>query len=72
MAANNKYAGRDTYGDPDTLSTGLAEDLKAIGSSKAAFADFKTLIEVATTKGEPIDDKKMMVNLNEQIIWRPI
>lgn len=61
MAPNNKYAGRDLYGDPDALSTGLAEDLKAIGSSKGAVADFKTLIEVATTREEPIDDKKMMV-----------
>lgn len=27
MATNNRYAGRDTYGNPDVLSTGLAEDL---------------------------------------------
>lgn len=71
MAAN-KYSGRDTYGDPDALYTGVEEDLKAIGFSKGAFADFKTLIEVATTKGEPIDDKKMMVRLNEQINWPSI
>lgn len=72
MAASSKYAGRETYGDPDALSTGVAEDLKAIGSSKGAIADFKTLIEVATTKGEPIDDKKMMVKLKEQTIWTPV
>lgn len=72
MTANNKYAGRNTYGDPETLSKSLAEDLKAICSTNGALTDFETLIEVSTSNGEPIDDKKMMLNLDKQIIYQPI
>lgn len=74
MAGNReqvKYAGRDSYGDPDVVSTGIAEDLKAIGL-KGISEDFKTLIGVWATKGKPVDDKKMTVrNWANFLAFRP-
>lgn len=67
-----KYAGRDSYGDPEVASTGIAEDLKAIGL-KGISEDFKTLIGVWATKGKPVDDKKMTVrNWANSLAFRPL
>lgn len=67
-----KYAGRDSYGDPDVVSTGIAEDLKAIGL-KGISEDLKTLIGVWATKGKPVDDKKMTVrNWAHSLAIRPL
>ena len=65
-----KYAGRDSYGDPEVLSTGLAEDLKAIGL-KGIPEDLKTLIGVWATKGKPVDDKKMTVR-SWPVLWHSV
>ena len=45
-------AGRDSYGDPDVVSTGIAEDLKAIGL-KGISEDLKTLIGYGPPKASP-------------------
>lgn len=58
--AEDKYNGDEIYGDPKVLSTGIAEDLKAIGVKKID-GDLQTLLQVALTKGKPIDDKQMLV-----------
>ncbi|KAF2139467.1 uncharacterized protein K452DRAFT_77778 [Aplosporella prunicola CBS 121167] len=53
---DEKYQAGETYGKPEALSTGLKEDLKAVGL-KAAHSDLKTLLELLQNK--PMDDRKM-------------
>lgn len=58
---DDKYQGEESYDDADALTTGILDDLKAIGA-KGARSDIKTLLEVAMTKGKPIDDRQMIVD----------
>lgn len=58
--AEDKYNGEEMYGDPKVLSTGIVEDLKAIGVKKIG-GDLQTLLQVALTKGKPVDDKQMVM-----------
>lgn len=58
--ADDKYDGEESYGDPKALSTGIMEDLKAIGV-KGIGGDLQTLLEVGLAKGKPVDDKQMVV-----------
>ena len=60
--AEDKYAGQESYGDPKVLSTGVVEDLRAIGA-KGIPGDLDTLLKVVTTKGQPVDDKQMVVRM---------
>jgi hypothetical protein len=54
------YDVNESYGDPKVLTTGLITDLKSIGL-KAGRKDLYTLLQVAMTKGKPVDDKLMTV-----------
>lgn len=56
----DKFEGEESYGDPKALSTGIVEDLKAIGV-KGIGGDLQTLLEVVMAKGKPVDDKQMVV-----------
>jgi hypothetical protein len=56
-----KYDVNNSYGDPGVLATGLVADLKHIGI-KAGRKHLRTLLQVAMTKGEPVDDKLMTVS----------
>ena len=60
-SVDTRYQGGESYTDPKTLSTGLGEDLKALGL-KAGQADLDTLVKVAFEKGKPVDDKQMTVD----------
>lgn len=55
------YQGGESYGDPKVITTGLLDDLKAIGF-KAANSDVRTLLEVFLAKGKPVDDRLMVVS----------
>lgn len=64
-SADERYQGGEAYADPKTLSTGLLEDMKAIGI-KAGQGDIETLLKVGLTKGKPVDDKQMTVVTPDQ------
>lgn len=55
---DDRYQGEESYGDPELITTGVMDDLKAIGV-KGARADIKTLLDVAMAKGKPVDDRQM-------------
>lgn len=57
---DDKYQGEESYGDPELITTGVMDDLKAIGV-KGARGDIKTLLDVALAKGKPSDDRQMTV-----------
>ena len=57
---DDKYQGEESYGDPELITTGVMDDLKAVGV-KGARGDIKTLLDVALTKGKPVDDRQMTV-----------
>jgi hypothetical protein len=57
---DDKYQGAESYGDAAQLSTGVMDDLKAIGI-KGVRGDVQTLLDVALAKGKPVDDKQMTV-----------
>ena len=59
-SVDNRYQGVESYADPKALSTGLVEDLKALGF-KAGEKDLHTLVQTTLAKGKPIDDKQMTV-----------
>lgn len=61
----DKYEAGDD--DPAALATGLSADLKAIGF-KGFQSDLKTLIEVATAKGAPDDDRQLTVSPIQSIL----
>ena len=69
--AEDKYEGEESYGDPKALSTGILEDLKAIGV-KGIGGDLQTLLQVALAKGKPVDDKQMVVRSNGADARRPL
>ncbi|KAF1994656.1 heme peroxidase [Amniculicola lignicola CBS 123094] len=54
-----KYQGGEDYADPVKVETGIFTDIKALHSQGKLLSTAKTLIEVARSKGQPIDDKKM-------------
>lgn len=55
------YQAGEPYGDPEVVSTGLADDLKAIGL-KGAPKDLEVLINLVKNKGKPLDDRQMDVS----------
>jgi hypothetical protein len=57
-----KYNFNGSYGDPKVLTTGLIRDLQHIGV-RAGRRDILTLMQLAMTKGKPIDDKLMTVSI---------
>ena len=62
--AETKFSGgSDTYGDPKALSTGVIDDLKAIGLGRLG-GDVQTLLEVAFAKGKPVNDRELVVRYN--------
>ena len=58
----SKYQGGEDYADPKVVATGLAEDLRAVGI-KTSRQNLRTLLAVVSSKGEPLDDKKLTVSL---------
>ena len=58
----SKYQGGEDYADPKVVATGLAEDLRSAGI-KTSRQNLRTLLAVALSKGEPLDDKKLTVSL---------
>jgi hypothetical protein len=56
----DKYQAGESYADPVVTSTGLLEDLSAIGLA-SIHKDVSTMIKVLTTKGQPVDDREMTV-----------
>jgi hypothetical protein len=48
--------------DNAVLATGLVDDLKSIGI-KSLHSDLKTMIEMVTGAGKPVDDRELVVSL---------
>lgn len=63
------YQAGESYGDPEVVSTGLADDLKAIGL-KGAPKDLEVLISLVKNKGKPLDDRKMDVSISAIVLYR--
>ncbi|GME60286.1 putative prostaglandin g h synthase 2 cyclooxygenase pgh2 cox2 [Neofusicoccum parvum] len=55
---DEKFQAGEPYGDPKVVSTGLVEDLRAVGFT-AATKDLETLIGVFKAKGKPQNDREM-------------
>lgn len=64
---DQKYQAGEPYGDPNVMATSLVQDLKSMGL-KTGVKDLRTLLEVAKSKGKPIDDRQMTVSLAEHEI----
>lgn len=61
---DQKYQAGEPYGDPNVMATSIVQDLKSMGL-KTGVKDLRTLLEVAKSKGKPIDDRQMTVSLAE-------
>ena len=48
--------------DNAVLATGLVDDLKSIGI-KSLHSDLKTMIDIVTSVGKPVDDRELVVSL---------
>jgi hypothetical protein len=57
-----KYDVNNSYGDPKVLTTGLIKDLRGVGI-KTGRKHLRTLLQVAMTKGKPVDDKLMTASM---------
>lgn len=64
---DQKYQAGEPYGDPNVLATGIVQDLKSMGL-KTGVKDLRSLLEVAKSKGKPVDDRQMTVSLAENCI----
>lgn len=64
---DEKYQAGEPYGDPSVMATGIVKDLKTAGL-KTSVRDLRTLLEVAKTKGQPINDRDMTVSRDSRII----
>lgn len=67
VAPTTKYQGGEDYAESKAVVTGLAEDLKAAGV-KTSCKNLRTLLKVALSKGEPLDDKQLTVSLIKRIV----
>ena len=59
---DEKYQAGEPYGNPAVMATGIATDLKSMGL-KSGVKDLQTLLEVAKSKGKPINDRDMTVSI---------
>ncbi len=66
-APTTKYQGGEDYAESKAVVTGLAQDLKAAGV-KTSRKNLRTLLKVALSKGEPLDEKQLPVSLVKRTV----
>jgi len=58
QASETRYSADTAFSSPEQASTSIIQDVRGAGL-KLVQGDLKTLLEVAFSKGKPVDDKKM-------------